>query len=83
MRAILRAFLVIALLLVVGFVLFGYWTSAPWLSTRTTAAVAGRTTGTATEMTRERGAELRERAAGVAQEVGNTVGVRVAVLRSS
>jgi len=73
MRAILRAFLVIALLLMVGFVVFGYWTGAPWLSTITTPAAAGSATGTAAERTRARGAELGEKAAAVAQEVGNTL----------
>jgi hyperosmotically inducible protein len=73
MRAIRRAFLVIALLLVVGFVVFGYWTGAPWLSTITTPAAADSATGTAAEKTRERGAALGEKAARVAQEVGKTV----------
>jgi osmotically-inducible protein OsmY len=72
MRAILRAFLVIALLFVVGFVVFGYWTGAPWLSTITTPVGAG-ATGTAAEKTRERGAEVGAKAAAVAQEVGNTL----------
>jgi osmotically-inducible protein OsmY len=73
MRAILRALLVIALLLVAGFVVFGYWTGAPWLSTMTTPAVAGNSTGTAAEKTRERGAELGEKAAGAVQELGSAV----------
>ena len=73
MRALLRAFLVIALLLVVGFVVFGYWTGAPWLSTITTPAAAGSTTGTAAERTRERGAELGEKAVAVAQQVGSAL----------
>jgi hyperosmotically inducible protein len=75
MRAILRASLVIVLLLVVGFVGFGYWTSAPWRNAITTPAAAVGTTGTAaTEMARERGAALGEKAVVAAQEVGNTLG---------
>jgi hyperosmotically inducible protein len=73
MRAIVRAFLVIALLLVVGFVVFGYWTGAPWLSTMTTPAAAGSATGTAAEKGRERGAELGAKAVAAAQEIGNTM----------
>ena len=73
MRAILRAFLVIALLLVVGFVALGYWTGAPWLTTITTPAAAGRATGTAAEKTTERGLELGEKAALAAQEVGTAL----------
>ena len=73
MRAILGKFLVLSLLLIVGVVVFGYWTSAPWLSTGTTPALAGSTSGTAVEITRKRGAELGEKVAGVAHEVGNNV----------
>ena len=73
MRAILRAFLVIALLFVVGFVVFGYWTGAPWLSTITTPETAATKPGTAVETVRERGAELGEKAARAAQEVGSAV----------
>jgi hyperosmotically inducible periplasmic protein len=72
MRALLRALLVIALLLVVGFVVIGYWTGAPWLSTITAPLAASRPAA-APETTRERGAELGEKAAQAAQEVGNAV----------
>jgi osmotically-inducible protein OsmY len=72
MGAILRALFTIALVLVVGFVIFGYWTGAPWLSTLTTRAV-GNTTGTATEKARARGGEVGERAAGAVREVGIAV----------
>lgn len=72
MRADLRAFLVIVLLLVVGFVAFGYWTGA---SSPSANAPAGGATGTAaTEKVRERGAELGEKAAVAAEEVGNAMG---------
>jgi hyperosmotically inducible periplasmic protein len=74
MRAFLRAFLVIALLLVVGFVAFGYWTGAS-SPTATAPAAASGTSGTAaTEKVRERGAELGEKAAVAAEEVGNAMG---------
>jgi hyperosmotically inducible periplasmic protein len=73
MRASHRAFLVIVLLLVVGFVAFGYWTGASWLNAAGPAAAVG-TAGTASERARERGAELGEKAAVAAEEVGNTMG---------
>jgi hyperosmotically inducible protein len=73
MRADLRAFLVIVLLLVVGFIAFGYWTGASWLNAAAPPAAAG-TTGTATEKARERGAELGAKVAVAAEEVGNTMG---------
>jgi hyperosmotically inducible protein len=73
MRANLRAFFVIVLLLVVGFVAFGYWTGASWLSATAPAGDAG-TAGTATKRARERGAELGEKAAVAAEQVGNTMG---------
>jgi osmotically-inducible protein OsmY len=69
MRAIVRAFLVIALLLVLGFVVFGYWTGAPWR--RAAPGTAGG--ATATESARERGSELGEKAAVAAEKVGNAV----------
>ena len=62
----------IALLLVVGFVVIGYWTGAPWLSTITAPMAASRPAAAA-ETTRERGAELGEKAARAAQEVGNAL----------
>jgi osmotically-inducible protein OsmY len=74
MRAFLRAFLVIVLLLVVGFVAFGYLTGAP-SSTATPSPAASGTSGTAaTEKVRERGAELGKKAAVAAEEVGNAMG---------
>jgi hyperosmotically inducible protein len=74
MRTILRAFLVIALLLVVGFIVFG-WTDAPWRSAVTSPAAAIGTSGSAaTEKARERGAELGEKAAVAAEEVGKNIG---------
>jgi hyperosmotically inducible periplasmic protein len=73
MRANLRASLVIVLLLVVGFIAFGYWTNASWLNAAAPAP-AGGTTGTATEKARERGAELGAKVAVAAEEVGNTMG---------
>jgi hyperosmotically inducible periplasmic protein len=74
MRHILRAFLVIALLLVVGFIVFG-WTDAPWRNAVTSPAGAVGTTGTAaTEKAKERGAELGEKAAVAAEEVGKNIG---------
>jgi hyperosmotically inducible protein len=72
MRANLRAFLVIVLLLVVGFIAFGYWTGASWLNAA--APPAAGTTGTATERARERGAELGAKVAVAAEEVGNSMG---------
>jgi osmotically-inducible protein OsmY len=74
MRHIIRAFLVIALLLVVGFVVFG-WTDAPWRNAATSPAGSVGTTGAAaTERARERGAELGEKAAVAAEEVGKNIG---------
>lgn len=73
MRANLRAFLVIVLLLVVGFIAFGYLTGASWLNAAAPAAAVG-TTGTATEKARERGAEIGAKVAVAAEQVGNTMG---------
>ena len=73
MRAIRRAFLVIAVLFVVGFVAYGYWTGAPWLSTITTPVAAGRPNGTAVEKTTDRGAKLAEKVDTAAREVGNSL----------
>ena len=74
MRAIFRAFVVIALVLVVGFVVFG-WTDAPWRSSVTSpAGTVGTTGAAATEKARERGAELGEKAAVAAEEVGKNLG---------
>jgi hyperosmotically inducible protein len=72
MRHIIRAFLVIALLLVVGFIVFG-WTDAPWRNAVTSPAT-GTTATAATEKARERGAELGEKAAVAAEEVGKNLG---------
>jgi hypothetical protein len=74
MRANLRAFLVIVLLLVVGFVAFGYWTGASWLNAGAPAAAGGTSGTSVTDKVRERGAELGEKAAVAAEEVGNAVG---------
>jgi hyperosmotically inducible protein len=74
MRAFLRAFLVIALLLVVGFVAFGYWTGASSPTATAPAAAGGTSATAATEKARERGAELGEKAAVAAEEVGNAMG---------
>jgi hyperosmotically inducible protein len=75
MRSFLRACLVIVLLLVVGFVAFGYWTGASSPSATAPAAAGGPSAGTAaSEKVRERGAELGEKAAVAAEEVGNAMG---------
>jgi osmotically-inducible protein OsmY len=63
---------VIALLLVVGFIVFG-WTDAPWRNAVTSPAT-GTTATAATEKARERGAELGEKAAVAAEEVGKNLG---------
>lgn len=68
MRAILRTLVAIALLAVVGFVAFGYWTGAPWLSAITTPAAAG-TSGAATG----RGAQFGQQAAAAVRQMGNTL----------
>jgi hyperosmotically inducible protein len=74
MRANLRAFLVIVLLLVVGFVAFGYWTGASWLNAAAPAAAGGTSGAAASEKVRERGAQLGEKAAVAAEQVGNAMG---------
>jgi osmotically-inducible protein OsmY len=73
MRPVVRAFLVIALVLVLGFVVFGYWTRAPWIGAIAAPGAAPGSTGAAAEKARERGSEIGARAAVAAQEVGNTV----------
>jgi hyperosmotically inducible periplasmic protein len=65
MRSILRALLVIVLLGVAAFILFGYWTGRP---------VGSAGVGPAgTERARERGAELGEKVAVAAEKVKETV----------
>jgi len=74
MRAILRTLLAIVLLLVVGFVVIGYWRGASGRNTITAPAVAAGTTGTAaSETASERGARLGEKAAVIASEVENAM----------
>ena len=68
-----RGFLVVALVVVVGFAAFGYWTGAPWFSGSAGAGVARGATGTSAETVRQRGSELGEKAAAAAEAVGNAV----------
>jgi osmotically-inducible protein OsmY len=74
MRAILRAFLVIALLLVVGFVAVGYWNRAAWRDAATAPASAAGTTTAAADKAREGRVELGDKAAVAAKQVENSVG---------
>src|SRR3954453_15425329 len=73
MRPILRAVLVVALVLIVAFLAFGYWTGESW---RTAIALPGTPTVTHTvdaEKAGERGAEVGQKGAGAAEKVERTL----------
>src|SRR6266516_4364686 len=76
MRAILRAFLVLLLLAVIGFVTLDYWTRASVRTVRTEHRSDGVASSgsTDTEKARERGAKVGEKAAIAAERVKETVG---------
>jgi hyperosmotically inducible periplasmic protein len=64
MRGLLRAALILTLLLIVGFFVFGYWTGSYWRERANPAPAPTGTTGTIdTEKARQRGAEIGEKAA--------------------
>jgi hypothetical protein len=70
MRALLRAFLLLLVIAVVGMFVLGYWTGYDWRGRPTTVG----TTGTIdTEKARERGAELGEKAARATEKVKDTL----------
>jgi hypothetical protein len=74
MRSLIRAFLVLALIAVVGMFLFGYWTGSMWRPHPGSTAPAVGTTGTIdTEKARARGAEIGEKAAVAVAKVKETV----------
>jgi osmotically-inducible protein OsmY len=70
-RAILRAVLIVVLLLIVGFIGFGYWTSGSWRGAAGAPANAGPTLDA--EKARERGAQLGQQAAVAAGKVERTI----------
>jgi osmotically-inducible protein OsmY len=76
MRTIIRAFLILLLLIVVGFVAFGYWTRGSVRTVRTEHPAEGVATSGSidTAKARERGAEVGEKAAIAAERVKETVG---------
>ena len=75
MRTIIRAFLVLLLLVVIGFVALGYWTRASVGAVRTEHPAEGVATSGSidTEKARARGAEVGEKAAIAAERVKETV----------
>jgi len=75
MRTIIRAFLVLLLLAVIGFVALGYWTRASVRAVRTEHPAEGVATSGSidTEKARARGAEVGEKAAIAAERVKETV----------
>jgi hyperosmotically inducible protein len=74
MRSLIRAVLLIALILIVGMFVFGYWTGSSWRPSKTPTSAPVATTGTIdTEKARERGAELGEKAAVAVGKVKETV----------
>src|SRR5437867_13333536 len=75
MRTIIRAFLVLLLLVVIGFVALGYWTRASVRAVRTEHPSEGVATSGSidTAKARARGAEVGERAAIAAERVKETV----------
>ena len=75
MRTIIRAFLVLLLLVVIGFVALGYWTRASVRAVRTEHPAEGVATSGSidTEKARARGAEVGEKAAIAAERVKETV----------
>jgi hypothetical protein len=76
MRALLRAFLLIVVVVAVGFLLLGYWTGSRSARVDTTQPPVG-TTGTTSpvnvERARERGAEIGERAAVATKKAGEVM----------
>ncbi len=72
MRALLRAFLVLLIVVAAGFLLLGYWSGSKLHSGRTEAPAVG-TTGVDVQRARERGAEIGERAAVASKKVGEAV----------
>jgi hyperosmotically inducible periplasmic protein len=74
MRTILRLFLVVVLLVVVGFLTLDYWTRTSVGSVQTQRSPNGATPGTIdAEEARARGAEVGEKAAIAAEKVKETV----------
>jgi hyperosmotically inducible periplasmic protein len=75
MRTIIRAFLILLLLVVVGFVALEYWTGASVRTVRTEHPSEGVATSGSidTAKARARGAEVGEKAAIAAQKVKETV----------
>jgi hyperosmotically inducible periplasmic protein len=76
MRAIIRAFLVLLLLVVIGFIALGYWTGSSIWNVRTEHPSEGVATSGSIDTTkaRERGADVGEKAAIAAERVKETVG---------
>jgi len=76
MRAIIRAFLILLLLVVIGFVALDYWTRASVKTVRTEHPPDGVATSGSidTAKARARGAEVGEKAAIAAERVKETVG---------
>jgi hyperosmotically inducible periplasmic protein len=76
MRAIIRAFLLVLLLVVIGFVAVSYWNGTSIRGVRTEHPSEGVATSGSidTAKARERGAEVGEKAAIAAERVKETVG---------
>jgi hyperosmotically inducible periplasmic protein len=75
MRALLRAFLVILVIVAAGFLMLGYWTGSRVQPAGTeTAQPAAGTSGVDVQRARERGAEIGERAAVASQKAENAIG---------
>ncbi len=74
MRSFAQVLLALVLVLVAGFLMFGYWTSWPGRFASSSAPSTTGTTGTINaERARERGAELAEKAAEASAKVQETV----------
>jgi osmotically-inducible protein OsmY len=72
MRALLRAFLLVLVVVAVGFLLIGYWGGSRWSERRDPAV--GTTGQIDVQRARERGAELGEKAAVAGRKMEDAVG---------
>jgi osmotically-inducible protein OsmY len=75
MRSILRAFLVVLVLVALGFLALGYWSGSRFNPNRATAPSesVGTSGSVEVEKARQRGAAIGEKAAVAAQKVGETM----------
>src|SRR5262245_33350953 len=74
MRTILRAFVIVFVVVVVGFLALGYWSGSRFNPNRSVVPAESVGTSGSVEKAREAGAQIGEKAAVAAQKVGETMG---------